>query len=377
MLPSPGEHIPVLLSEVIEILAPRPGDVILDCTAGLGGHAAAMAERLLVSPQPLDGSPSAATPGTLVLVDADAGNLARATQRVRSVVAGVSAAIASGSAGQLPPSAIRIEPLHGTFASAPRRLRELGLRANVVLADLGFCSNQIEDATRGFSFQRDGPLDMRLNRSDAGEAPVQGSSAAGASPSGPSAAELVNTLPERELADILREFGEEPAARSIAAKIARERQREPIKTTRQLVEVVHSVVVRKHGSGIDPATRTFQALRIAVNDELGALQAMLDQIETAAVSLAGHANRGEGESGGSGGASTPPGWLASGARIGIITFHSLEDRPVKQSFASLIERGVATGISPHRSKPVVASEQEIQTNPRSRSAKLRAIRLLS
>lgn len=353
-VPDDPKHIPVLLSEVAEAMYPGNGDVVLDCTAGLGGHSAAMAERMLRDSADRRLEPS----GTIALVDVDAGNLAVACQRV----AAVSAAATGGLA---------VRTFHGTFAAAPRWLRSMNLRANVVLADLGFCSNQIEDAGRGFSFQRDGPLDMRLHRGPSGQEGSTVDIRSGAPTAGPTAAELVNRLSERELADILREYGEEPAARSIAAKIARERSVRPIDTTGRLAEIVRSAVTPRHGSGIDPATKTFQALRIAVNDELGALQALLDQIETAATAL----SNGRVEAA----------WLAGGkgregsCRIGIITFHSLEDRPVKQCFARLIERGLAEpiGASGRSGKPIVAGEDEVRANPRSRSAKLRAIRLLS
>ncbi len=375
--PSPGQHTPVLVNEVLSLLAPVRGDVVLDCTAGLGGHAVAMAQHMAQKGRAAHADTGTGSPGTIALVDADAGNLACAADRVRSEAFELSGRLASSPPGTGSTSGLRVETLHASFVAAPRWLSGLGLSANAVLADLGFCSNQVEDATRGFSFQRDGPLDMRLNRG--GVASGTGSESGGGSarvhiPLGPTAAELVNTLPEAELATILRDFGEEPAARPIATKIVWERAREPIETTQRLVEIVHSVVRRRPGrggggGGMDPATKTFQALRIAVNDELGALQALLDQIDTAATALAASGRAGRG----SGGETM---WLAPGARIAFITFHSLEDRPVKQRFASLIERGLAESMTPHRSKPMTATDDETRSNPRSRSAKLRAIRLL-
>lgn len=249
----------------------------------------------------------------------------------------------------------------------------------MVLADLGFSSNQMDDPERGFSFMRDGPLDMRLNR---------GSGGGGASTI--TAAELVNTLPQRELAEILRDLGEEPAAQRIADKIVASRKSGPIHTTGQLAEIVRSVIPRRPGVGIDPATRTFQALRIAVNDELGALGLLLESISRAAMlnALQRHRTAGAGAKAGSraGGGenaeavASQASWLAPGARIGIISFHSLEDRLVKQTFAKLVSEGHAENSPPPpaRSKqPIGPRDEEVRDNPRSRSAKLRAVRLMT
>lgn len=308
---APGDHIPVLMEAVLRTLAPQPGDTVLDCTAGLGGHAEAMARRI---------GPS----GTLILVDVDAGNLSRASQRVLAL--------------SDPP---RVIALHSPFSAAARLAQEHGLIVDVLLADLGFSSNQISDTARGFSFQREGPLDMRLDPSS----PV-------------SAADLVNTLPERELARIIFEYGEDPAARRIASAIVRARMANPLTTTTQLAAAVHSVAGKPGGrSPIDPATKTFQAFRIAVNDELGHLDALLSSIRRAAEI----------------GRTT---WLRNdpgrGARIGIISFHSLEDRPVKRVFSSLSAAGLATAIE---RGAIQADEAELAANPRARSAKLRALRL--
>lgn len=308
---APGDHIPVLMEAVLRTLAPQPGDTVLDCTAGLGGHAEAMARRI---------GPS----GTLILVDVDAGNLSRASQRVLAL--------------SDPP---RVIALHSPFSAAARLAQEHGLIVDVLLADLGFSSNQISDTARGFSFQREGPLDMRLDPSS----PV-------------SAADLVNTLPERELARIIFEYGEDPAARRIASAIVRARAASPLSTTSQLAAAVHSVAGKPGGrSPIDPATKTFQAFRIAVNDELGHLDALLSSIRRAAEI----------------GRTT---WLRNdpgrGARIGIISFHSLEDRPVKRVFSSLSAAGLATAIE---RGAIQADEAELAANPRARSAKLRALRL--
>jgi 16S rRNA (cytosine1402-N4)-methyltransferase len=228
--------------------------------------------------------------------------------------------------------------VHGSFVSVGRELEARGLSANMVLADLGFASTQVDDAERGLSFMRDGPLDMRLDSS-----------------AGMTAAELLATAGERDLADLISRFGEEPLARRIAAKIVASRAVAPIKTTAQLAELVReSYGSRAHASRMHPATKTFQALRIAVNDEMGALDALLDSIQRAAERT--HDGR--------------PSWLAPGARIAIIGFHSLEDRLVKQAFADLRKSGLASEIL---SGAVVATDNEAAVNPRARSAKLRAV----
>lgn len=310
----PDKHVPVLPEEVLSLLAPRPGDTILDCTAGLGGHAAALAVA----------ATAGGTAATVVLTDLDPANLGRAEARLRGL--------------PIPPT---VHAIHASFVEAPRRMNQLGLRADVMLADLGFSSNQMAEPGRGFSFSADGPLDMRLNP----ESPI-------------TAAELVNTLTERELSGMLSEFGEEPHARSIARNLVRRRADGPILTTGQFASIVRDAVPARErfGGGIDPATRSFQALRIAVNDELGSLAALLTSIQQAARRLAA------GE----------PAFLRPGARVGIISFHSLEDRPVKQSFASLVEKGLAQHVT---RKAVQAGEAEIASNPRSRSAKFRVIRI--
>jgi 16S rRNA (cytosine1402-N4)-methyltransferase len=300
-------HVPVLVTEVLEALAPHTGETYLDCTAGLGGHATEVAARL---------GPG----GRLFLNDVDAANLSEAERRVRE---------------QLGTSGPAITAFRGNFADAPRQLEAAGAAADLLLADLGFSSNQMDAAERGFAFSRDGPLDMRLDATN----PV-------------TAAELVMTLPERELARLIRDFGEDFNASRIARKLVESRQEGPISTTGQLAEIVRSASGRRSG-GIDSATRTFQALRIAVNDELGSLSSLLESIR-----------RGAERRGNS--------WLKPGARIAIISFHSLEDRLVKQAFASLVEQGLAERLS---RKPVTASDDEVSRNPRSRSAKLRAVRI--
>lgn len=303
-------HVPVLLEETLAALTPRAGEVYLDCTAGLGGHAVVVGRAL-------------GRNGTIVLNDADPANLAAARAAVES--------------GDAPP---RVVTFHGNFADAPRRLIESGLAANLVLADLGFSSNQVEDAARGMSFSRDGPLDMRLDPT----LPI-------------TAAELVASLPEAELAQIIRDYGEDRDAARIARKLVEARRTAPITTTGKLADIVRQASGRRPSrDAIDPATRTFQALRIAVNDELGSLQSLLAATEAGAAKLA----------------AGQPSWLKPGARVAIISFHSLEDRPVKRAFADLVSRGLATELT---RKPVQASEDEIGENPRSRSAKLRAVRI--
>ena len=301
-------HIPVLLDECMTLLAPAPGQVAVDCTAGRGGHAEALARTL---------GPT----GTLVLLDLDEGNLRAARQRVEAAATGVT-----------------LHTVHGSFGLVHRTIEDLGLRADLVLADLGFASTQMDDAARGMSFSQDGPLDMRFDTT-----------------SGRSAAEVVATASETELADLIHTFGEEPLARRIAQKVVRAREEQPIETTGQLTRIVREAYGRRAAtSRMEPATRTFMALRIAVNDELVALDALLAAITHGAE------------------ATTSGGWLRSDARIGIISFHSLEDRPVKKAFADLQRRSLVSHIA---KGPVRATAEEERANRRSRSAKLRVVQL--
>lgn len=300
-------HAPVLPWETLQALSPRPGQIYVDLTAGRGGHAVRVAKEI---------GPA----GRVVLFDLDRENLHFATARIRESVG-------------LEPNAI-----HASFASVTRELQALGLEADLVLADLGFASTQVDDPARGLSFMREGPLDMRLDSS-----------------SGMTAAEFVASASERELSDVIARFGEEPLARKIASKIVAARALKPISTTAQLADLVREAYgSRARTSRLHPATKTFQALRIAVNDELGALSALLDAISTAARRLS------EGR----------PTWLRPGARVAIIGFHSLEDRLVKQCFADMCRNGLADEIT---DGPVVSSESESAENPRARSAKLRAV----
>jgi len=306
-----GTHIPVLPEQVLTLLEPKAGEVYVDATAGLGGHAVLIAERLGAS-------------GTIVLNDLDAQNLERAEARLRE----------SGFQGE-------VKSIHGSFADLPRKLEEMGIGADVVLADLGFASNQVDDPERGLTFRGGGPLDMRLDRSR-----------------GMTAAEIVNGYDEGELADIIYQYGEERASRRIAAAIVRRRREQPFETTGDLAEVVRRAAgpPPKGRKRIDRATRTFQAIRIAVNAELESLEMLLVQIERGAK----RAEAGEG-------------WLNLGARVGVISFHSLEDRPVKRAFVAMASEGLAERVT---RKPAIADEAEESVNPRSRSAKFRVIKVL-
>lgn len=305
-------HIPVLPDEVLAMLDPKPGQVFVDCTAGLGGHACLIASRI---------GPG----GTIVLNDMDEGNLNRAKASVCSALCPEKTA------------ASRVYAIRGNFTELPGRLGDLGLSADMVLADLGFASTQVDDPTRGLSFRFSGPLDMRLDPS----MPI-------------TAEELVNTLPERELADIIFRYGEEKSSRRIASKLVAARELEPITTTDRLADIVRSAIPAQRG-GINPATKTFQALRIAVNDELGSLESLLRLIGIAIKK----------------GRSGQPSWINPGARIGIISFHSLEDRPVKRATGEWAQQGLGEPIT---RKPIEATDAEIASNPRARSAKLRGIR---
>lgn len=303
-------HVPVLPAEILDLLSPQEGETYVDCTAGLGGHAAMVARRL--GPR-----------GTVVLNDVDPANLARAVVNVQSAASG-----------------IRVVTIQGNFAELPRKLSEQGLAADAVLADLGFASTQVDDPARGLSFSKDGPLDMRLDPT----LPV-------------TAAELVSTLPESELAELIRTYGEDREAGRIARKLVRERAQSPITSTGRLAEIVRSAVPRRFDPhAIDPATRTFQALRIVVNDEIGSLEALLAGLERGARAV--HEERAS--------------WLRRGARVGLVSFHSLEDRPVKRALADLGAKGWVELLT---SGPVGPGDEEAGRNPRSRSAKLRVCRV--
>ncbi len=295
---SDAGHVPVLLDQVLETLRPGPGERVFDGTVGRGGHAAAMIPRL---------GPG----GVYVALDADPANVAFARERLTPIAERAS---------------VRLSVIHSNFAEAERVLAAHGFeRVDVLLLDLGFASNQMDDPARGLSFMADGPLDMRLD------------------PTRPTtAAELIGTLPQRELADLIYEYGEERRSRAIARKIVERRGQSPITRTGELAELVRRAYGPVAGrSRIHPATRTFQALRIAVNDELGVLERLLGVL---------------------------PRLVASGGRAGVISFHSLEDRRVKQSFVSMERAGLGRRVT---RRPVRPTDEQVAANPRCRSARLR------
>jgi 16S rRNA (cytosine1402-N4)-methyltransferase len=301
-------HVPVLRESVIRTLAPAPGESAVDLTAGRGGHAEDLARRI---------SPG----GSLLVCDLDRGNLDHASDRARAV------------------PGVTVHAFHGNFALADREAARLGLAADCVLADLGFASTQMDDPGRGFSFQAEGPLDMRLDRSR-----------------GESAAELLARLPERDLADAIFRLGEDPFARRIAREVADRRVRQPIVTTTELAAaVVAAYGSRARQSRMHPATRTFMALRILVNDELRALEGLLAGLQA----------------GGRQAAQGKGGWIRPGCRAGVISFHSLEDRMVKQAMAAWEAAGLGERLT---RKPVEPTDAEVFANRRARSAKLRVFR---
>ena len=301
-------HRPVLLDECIEALAIRPDGVYLDGTLGRAGHSREIVKRL--------------TTGRLICVDRDQAALDAAGERL---------------AGWMD----KVTLVHSNFDRVADILDELGLRgADGMLFDLGVSSPQLDDASRGFSYMADAPLDMRMDRSE-----------------GLTAADVVNTWPQEELRRILQQYGEERYAPSIAAAIVRRRQERPIATTGELVEVIKSGMPAKAMKEKQhPAKRSFQAIRIAVNDELASVDRMLQ----------GAVPR-----------------LNRGGRLAVITFHSLEDRIVKNALAQFARGcicppdfpvcvcGRTPDVKLTPKKPILPSEGEIEENPRARSAKLR------
>ena len=301
-------HRPVLLDECIEALAIRPDGVYLDGTLGRAGHSREIVKRL--------------TTGRLICVDRDQAALDAAEARL---------------AGWMD----KVTLVHSNFDRVADILNELGLRgADGMLFDLGVSSPQLDDASRGFSYMADAPLDMRMDRSE-----------------GLTAADVVNTWPQEELRRILQQYGEERYAPSIAAAIVRRRQERPIATTGELVEVIKSGMPAKAlKEKQHPAKRSFQAIRIAVNDELASVDRMLQ----------GAVPR-----------------LNRGGRLAVITFHSLEDRIVKNALAQFARGcicppdfpvcvcGRTPDVKLTPKKPILPSEREIEENPRARSAKLR------
>jgi len=292
---SDAGHVSVLLAEALELLAVRPGGLWVDGTVGLGGHAAALLR-------------ASAPDGRLLGLDRDTETL----ERARAALAGFG-------------DRVRLDA--GDYREIPQRLGDE--RADGVLLDLGISSAQLDDPERGFSFQSDGPLDMRMDRRE-----------------GTTAADVVNHLPEKELADLIYAYGEERQSRRIARAIVRSRERAPLGTTAELAEIVRRATrtgaPRGARRGLHPATRTFQALRIYVNRELEGLGEALERIA---------------------------GCLAPEGRMAVIAFHSLEDRAVKNAFRDLARRGWRQLTK----KPVRPSEAETRANPRARSARLRAL----
>jgi 16S rRNA (cytosine1402-N4)-methyltransferase len=282
-------HVPVLLDEVLQLLVPERGGLFVDCTVGLGGHSRAVLQR---------------GASRLIAIDRDPAALAIARDALAEF-------------GE------RVELVHADYRELAQMLDERSVEVvDGVLADLGVSSLQLDAEGRGFSFRRDEPLDMRMDTTR-----------------GDTAADLLARAGEAELADVIYQFGEERRSRRIARALVRARDEEPLRTTGQVAGIVRRASFSR-GQRIDPATRTFQALRIWVNRELEGLDAFITTT----------ANR-----------------LAPGGRFAIVTFHSLEDRIVKHTFRAL------EGVRVMTRRPIVPSETEVSRNPRARSAKLRAI----
>jgi 16S rRNA (cytosine1402-N4)-methyltransferase len=295
---SDPRHEPVMVSEVVSLLAPERGGLFVDCTTGLGGHSAAL----------LKGGAD-----RLIGLDRDERALRLAAER-------------------LAPFGDRVELVHSDYREVGSVLQTRGIAGvDGMLADLGVSSMQLDEEGRGFSFRRNEPLDMRMDRSQ-----------------GPTAADLIATADETDLANVIFQYGEERHSRRVARAIVHARQREPIQTTGALAEIVRRAVPSRGYQRIDPATRTFQAIRIWVNRELDGLDVFLSDA----------ARR-----------------LLAGARFAVITFHSLEDRVVKHTFRALAAAGDAWRVLTR--KPVIPGEPELALNPRARSAKLRAIERLA
>ncbi|MBX3381414.1 MAG: 16S rRNA (cytosine(1402)-N(4))-methyltransferase RsmH [Phycisphaeraceae bacterium] len=269
-------HIPVLLKQVLQVLDPEPGQTVVDCTLGLGGHSAAILER--IKPD-----------GRLISIDLDPANIIEARVQLQKV---------KGREGS-----VRFDIVHDNFANIEKILAELGVApgsVDGVLADIGVASTQIDTPERGFSYRKPGPLDMRMD-------PTRGEPAS----------EIINRMSEQDLADALWELGDEEDAKKIAKLVVKRRAKEPITTTEQLMAIVCEArdftIERGMGAKLHPAARTFQALRIMVNHELSNLEGLLEAL---------------------------PRVLRPGGMAAIITFHSGEDRPVKHSFRDLFRAGV-------------------------------------
>ncbi len=282
-------HVPVLAAEVIDWLSPQPGQVFVDGTLGGGGHTRLLADAV-------------GSNGLVISMDRDA----RAIENAERTLAGFPIKVAQAN-----------------FCELPEVLDEVSIPAvDGIVLDLGLSSDQLADEERGFSFDSHGPLDLRFDTSE-----------------GDPAWKLLQYTREEPLANLIYEFGEERFSRRIARRIVAARRNQPIRTADQLARLVRSCVPRSRGHDIDPATRTFQALRIAVNDELRSLELAL---------------------------SCMPSCLKPGGRFVVISFHSLEDRRVKEAFRQDASLSVLT------KKPIRATDEEMDRNPRSRSARLRA-----
>ena len=291
-------HEPVMTAETVALLAPSRGGLFVDCTVGLGGHARALLEAGASRVLGLDRDPEAL-------------KIARA---------------------RLEEFGDRVELVHADYRQLGRVLDDRGVAGVAgTLADLGVSSMQLDAEGRGFSFRRDEPLDMRMDQSQ-----------------GPTAAELLDQTGEEELANLIFEYGEERYSRRIARSIVEARRRASITSTGQLAQIVRRAVPRRGYQRIDPATRTFQAIRIWVNRELDHLEVFISEACTR---------------------------LLAGARFAVITFHSLEDRIVKHAFRALAQGRMALQILTKR--PIVPGDTELDRNPRSRSAKLRAVERLA
>lgn len=300
-------HLPVLFDQVLEVIDPRPGQVIVDCTLGLGGHSAAMLERIKPN-------------GRLIGIDLDPANIRMARGRLEKT---------KGKSG------VRFDLFHTNFAAIDSVIAEAGVvggKVDAVLADIGVASTQIDDPARGFSYRRPGPLDMRMDTTKGEPASV-----------------LLARLSERELAEALVEYGDEEDAEAIARLVVERRAVKAIETTEELMAIVCEArdftIERGAGAKLHPAARTFQALRIMVNRELANLDRLLAVL---------------------------PQVLKPGGVAAIISFHSGEDRRVKHAFM----KGFREGVYARESRdPLVATEEEVKYNARSRSAKLRWVKL--
>jgi 16S rRNA (cytosine1402-N4)-methyltransferase len=285
-------HVPVMTAEVLAALQPERGGLYVDCTVGMGGHARALL---------------AAGATRVIGIDRDQDALARARE-----------ALAEWGG--------RVEMVHGDYRDVVRILDDRGIELiDGAVADLGVSSLQLDGPGRGFSFQRDEALDMRMDTSQ-----------------GPTAADLISRASEQDLANVIYTYGEERRSRAVARAIVTAQHTAPIRTTAQLAGIVRRVVGRS--GRIDPATRTFQAIRVWVNEELTGLDVFLRSVCAR---------------------------LREGARFAVVTFHSLEDRPVKHTFRALVKEHESLRL--WTKKSIVPGEDERRSNPRARSARLRAI----